>query len=318
MPCTLALHQDWAAERARAFGVTIALWAVTHTHRLSTRTQKENHTESTCWLFSLFVIFGVICSSKCQNPKPTQDLPICLRYPHERQLCLLLPPALQIHLFPSPALNTHRARQVDVSTAAALVLTVSTSQEGHTTEAPAQAFAAWPGTSKKKIYLVSLKTKWQLRKPGGLEFTTWQVASARQFGSKQVRKAWSNHLNAAITQLLIFQVSFLRRNWKQSSTTEKWMEIIMMAQKQKQKSFYVPPFNKRKSNFETAASLTGAHAPRQGLGLVLFLFISQFPCLFSFFPLPVAARAMQGKRLYPKSTSSLRPRQPLHAALRNR
>lgn len=34
------------------------------------------------------------------------------------------------------------------------------------------------------------------------------------------------------------------------------MEIIIMAQKQKQKSFYVPPFNKRKSNFETAASLT--------------------------------------------------------------
>lgn len=33
--------------------------------------------------------------------------------------------------------------------------------------------------------------------------------------------------------------------------------------------------------------------PRQGLGLVLFLFISQFPCLFSFFPLLVAARAAQ-------------------------
>ena len=95
------------------------------------------------------------------------------------------------------------------------------------------------------------------------------------------------------------------------------MEIITLAQKQKQKSFYVPPFNKRKSNFETAASQPQAHTPRQGLGLVLFLFISQFPCLFSFFPLPVAARAVQGKRLHPKSTSSPRPRQPLHAALSN-
>lgn len=93
------------------------------------------------------------------------------------------------------------------------------------------------------------------------------------------------------------------------------MEIIIMAQKQKQKSFYVPPFNKTKSNFETAASQTQAHALRQGIGLGLFLFISQFPCLFSFFPLLVAARAAQGKWLYPKPTSSCRPRQPLHAAL---
>lgn len=93
------------------------------------------------------------------------------------------------------------------------------------------------------------------------------------------------------------------------------MEIIIMAQNQKQTSFYVPPFNKRKSHFETAASLTRAHAPRQGLGLGLFLFISQFPCLFSFFPLLVAARAAWGKRLHPKATSSPRPPQPLHAAL---
>lgn len=95
------------------------------------------------------------------------------------------------------------------------------------------------------------------------------------------------------------------------------MEIIVMAQKQKQKSFYVPHFNKRKSNFETAASLTQAHALRQGLGWVLFLFISQFPCLLSFFPLPVAARAVRGKGLHPKPTSSPCRRQPLHTALQN-
>lgn len=70
------------------------------------------------------------------------------------------------------------------------------------------------------------------------------VTSARKPEGTQGRKGWSNHLNAAITQLLTFQVSFLRRNWKQSSNTEKHMEIIIMAEKQKQKSFYVPPFDK--------------------------------------------------------------------------
>lgn len=143
------------------------------------------------------------------------------------------------------------------------------------------------------------------------------VTSARKLGGMQDRKGWCNHLNAAIKQPLTLQISFLRRNWKQSNTTEKCMEMIIMAQKQKQKSFYVPPFNKRKSNFETAASQTQAHAPRQELGLDLFLFISQFPCLFSFFPLPVAATAAWGKWLHPKPTSSPRPQQLPHAALQN-
>lgn len=80
------------------------------------------------------------------------------------------------------------------------------------------------------------------------------------------------------------------------------MEIIIMAQKQKQKSFYVPPFNKRKS-----AWLTWAHTPRQGLGLVLFLFISQFPCLFSFFPLPVAARAARAGSSIQNQQAALDP-----------
>lgn len=108
--------------------------------------------------------------------------------------------------------------------------------------------------------------------------------------------------SSAITQIFAFPLSFLRRNWKQSNTTEKHMEIIIMAQKQKQKSFYVPCFNKRKS-----AWLTWTHAPRQGLGLILFLFISQFPCLFSFFPLPVAARAARAGSSIQNQQAALDP-----------
>lgn len=153
-----------------------------------------------------------------------------------------------------------------------------------------------PDLQPQKVYLTSLKIEWQLRKNMQAQVHYLKmVTSSRKPGGRQGRKGWSSHLNIAITQLLTFQVSFLRRNWNQSNNTGKRMEIIVMAQKQRQKSFYVPPFNKRKSNFETAASQTQAHALRQGLGLVLFLFISQFPCLFSFFPLPVAARAAQGK-----------------------
>lgn len=147
-----------------------------------------------------------------------------------------------------------------------------------------------------------------------LKFTTWKWSLLLgNLGVWKEGKGWGNHLNAAITQLLTFQTSFLRRNWKQSNNTERHTETIIMAQKQKQKSFYVP-FNKRKSDCKTAASQTQAHTTRQGPGLGLFLFISQFPCLFSFFALLVAARAEQGKWFQPKPTSCPHPPQLLHNA----
>lgn len=128
-----------------------------------------------------------------------------------------------------------------------------------------------------------------------LKFTTWkQSLLLENLGVWKEGKGWGNHLNAAITQLLTFQPSFLRRNWKQSNNTERHTETIIMAQKQKQKSFYVP-FNKRKSDCETAASETQAHIARQGPGLGLFLFISQFPCLLSFLALLVAAQPGQSR-----------------------
>ena len=184
----------------------------THTNHL-----EEKKRRYLLIITSFHSLWGHLQQHQVPGFQPTQNLHLHPCCPRETALPA---PATGFSSPPIPPrqLSTQpQTSRVDTGAAAAALHSRWTvERKVVSAEAPAQVFAARLATLK--VCLTTSKTECQPTKTCRLKVHQLKVVtSARKLG--------------AITPLLTVQPSFLRRNWKPSSNTKKYMEIIIMAQK---------------------------------------------------------------------------------------